>query len=332
MQKLSPTKSIQDKHWIKTTGMAKNKLLEELVCKLSAYQLNNWFKTTGGTEKPVVGQPLLWRNKSKNGCNGPQIKHMSHWVRKKLIVLCWMKSGSTAGTDERRWNCYLTRTKMIQIWWFKTIVGCELQISSKSGVHGCCCMAKWRAQLWWKDQSDLCCRRKGLQEELPSQKYLLWQDRTEWDGQMNVERFCIWWNLTLMKSVANNLCMCYKQGSKSIMCTNDMHHKDVKFKDSLLLHVHHGEGTKHMSDVTCNSGFMRQHMILIGAKIREKMHFVPNKKPIYLIMDNAGGHGTKDTIEKCVNVLRKIHNIIVLWQIPQSPKKNLLDLGIWKSL
>ena len=87
-----------------------------------------------------------------------------------------------------------------------------------------------------------------------------------------------------------------------------------------------------MADVSCNSGFMRDHMLSIGAKIREKMHWIDADKPIFLVMDNAGGHGTKDAIEAYVDGLKEEHNVVVVWQIPRSPETNLLDLGVWNSL
>ena len=53
---------------------------------------------------------------------------------------------------------------------------------------------------------------------------------------------------------------------------------------------------------------------------------------MHLIMDNAGGHGTKDAIDECVLALKNDHNVIVTHRIPRSPETNLLDLGVWFSL
>ena len=71
-------------------------------------------------------------------------------------------------------------------------------------------------------------------------------------------------------------------------------------------------------------------MLSIGAKIRSKMHWIEG--PIYLIMDNAGGHGTRDAIDEYVDDLATEYNVHIVWQIPRSPETNLLDLGIWNSL
>jgi len=49
-------------------------------------------------------------------------------------------------------------------------------------------------------------------------------------------------------------------------------------------------------------------------------------------MDNAGGHGTDKVKKQYVQLLKDKYNIIVVWQCPNSPETNLLDLGIWMSL
>ncbi len=50
---------------------------------------------------------------------------------------------------------------------------------------------------------------------------------------------------------------------------------------------------------------------------------------IYIFMDNEGGHGTYSKKEEYVSVLIEKYNIIVVWQVPNSPQTNLLDLGFW---
>jgi hypothetical protein len=85
-------------------------------------------------------------------------------------------------------------------------------------------------------------------------------------------------------------------------------------------------------DVTCDSQFMLDHMENIGATIRRKYHWVPKEVTIYLIMDNAGGHGTKDAIAQYVADIKQDHNVEIVWQVPRGPEMNLLDLGSWTSL
>ena len=54
--------------------------------------------------------------------------------------------------------------------------------------------------------------------------------------------------------------------------------------------------------------------------------------PIYLYMDNAGGHGKKHVVEKYVATLKDDYNVIIRHQRPRSPATNMLDLGVWMAL
>ena len=104
----------------------------------------------------------------------------------------------------------------------------------------------------------------------------------------------------------------------------------------MLKHLHlqylRERGEDYDLDCTCDSDFMKANMLNIGQKIRDAHHWVPREQEIILIMDNAGGHGTKDCIDEYVAQLKQVHNVRVLWQIPRSPECNLLDLGIWCGL
>ena len=55
-------------------------------------------------------------------------------------------------------------------------------------------------------------------------------------------------------------------------------------------------GTHLEEDISCDSTFMLQTMPKVGATIRQSMPWIPLAQPIYLQMDNAGGHGTKNLI------------------------------------
>ena len=46
-------------------------------------------------------------------------------------------------------------------------------------------------------------------------------------------------------------------------------------------------------------------------------------------MNNAGGHGTKATIDAYVSLLEEKHNVVCVFQHPRSPATNMLDLGVW---
>lgn len=84
-------------------------------------------------------------------------------------------------------------------------------------------------------------------------------------------------------------------------------------------------------DCSCDSDFMLETMPMVGQSLREKFHWVDLADPIYLVMDNAGGHGTIEAKEHYIEALRAF-NVIVIWQVPRSPETNILDLGVWMSI
>ena len=77
---------------------------------------------------------------------------------------------------------------------------------------------------------------------------------------------------------------------------------------------------------------MLQVMPELGASIRQSMIHVPRDQPIFLQMDNAGGHGTQEAIDEYTRLLRTQFNIIVKFQPARSPELNALDNGLWMSL
>ena len=87
-----------------------------------------------------------------------------------------------------------------------------------------------------------------------------------------------------------------------------------------------------MQDTTCNSSFMLDKIEEIGNAIRNSFHWVNRNIPIHLFMDNAGGHGTNKTKESYIKLLQDKFNIIVKWQVPNSPEMNMLDLGTWMAI
>src|SRR5688572_21941853 len=83
-------------------------------------------------------------------------------------------------------------------------------------------------------------------------------------------------------------------------------------------------------DINCDSAYMLMIMPQIGSISRSKFSWVL-EQTIYLVMDNAGGHGTSQAILEYINAL--VHyKIKIKWQVPRSSETNLLDLGIWMSI
>ena len=75
--------------------------------------------------------------------------------------------------------------------------------------------------------------------------------------------------------------------------------------DDLTLHILVKKGTVVKHDITCNSKFMLDALNEIGTSIRQSYHWVSFETPIYLFMDNAGGHGTKEAKDEFVRSLQK---------------------------
>ena len=92
------------------------------------------------------------------------------------------------------------------------------------------------------------------------------------------------------------------------------------------------DGDKREVECNCDSKFMAATMPEVGKAIRDKYARVPCHIPIFLFLDNAGGHGTDECVAKYVADLKKYFNIICIHQQPRSPATNMLDLGIWMAL
>ena len=85
-------------------------------------------------------------------------------------------------------------------------------------------------------------------------------------------------------------------------------------------------------DASCDSGYMLSVMTRVGTAIRSSYHWIPITQKCYLVMDNAGGHGTNEAITSYSKTLLDDFNIEIIFQIPRSPYTNVLDLGVWMSL
>lgn len=51
-----------------------------------------------------------------------------------------------------------------------------------------------------------------------------------------------------------------------------------------------------------------KRMPRVGAKIREAYHWVDRGIPIFLYLDNAGGHGTDEVVNAYARMLREDYN------------------------
>ena len=74
---------------------------------------------------------------------------------------------------------------------------------------------------------------------------------------------------------------------------------------------------------------MLKIMPKVGKAIRDAHFWVQADEPIYLVLDSAGGHGTKEEIVQYKETMKNDYNIILVHQIPQWPKTNVLDPFGW---
>ena len=85
-------------------------------------------------------------------------------------------------------------------------------------------------------------------------------------------------------------------------------------------------------DTTCDSKYMLEAMRRVAVNMRSKLFWVKMSTPLYLVMDNAGGHGTDQCVSNYTTILKQEYNIEIIQQIPRSPYTNVLDLGVWAGL
>ena len=75
----------------------------------------------------------------------------------------------------------------------------------------------------------------------------------------------------------------------------------------ITLHARVEHGSSIQSDINCGTTFMLN-------SIHE------------ICIDNTGGHGTNKGKEEYDKILYEDYFIILLWQVPNSPETNMLDL------
>ena len=112
---------------------------------------------------------------------------------------------------------------------------------------------------------------------------------------------------------------------------NDARLPNLTVGDYTLM-VKNNPGDKREVDVSCDSKFMKNIMPKVGKAIRDAYHWVSRDIPIFMYLDNAGGHGTKEVVTAYVKALLDEYNVVCVHQRPRSPCTNLLDLGVWMAL
>ena len=84
--------------------------------------------------------------------------------------------------------------------------------------------------------------------------------------------------------------------------------RSVTIQD-VKVQVRHKYGDSHEVDCSCDSKYMLSAMDRIGKAIRNVYHWVNIDQACYIVMDNTGGHGTKDAINEYTNHLLNDYSI-----------------------
>ena len=94
--------------------------------------------------------------------------------------------------------------------------------------------------------------------------------------------------------------------------------EDVKKATDCEFKVVYKKGEILQEDCSCDSEFMTNHMESIAQAMRESYHWVPLTTTLYLVIDNAGGHGKKECIAAYTELLKNGYNITIIHQEPFS--------------
>ena len=85
--------------------------------------------------------------------------------------------------------------------------------------------------------------------------------------------------------------------------------------DEVKLKVRMEAGDKIERDCSCDSQYMLSAMDRVGAAVRKSFCWIPEEEECYIVMDNAGGHGTDIAIVEYTNMLKEKFNIKIIHQI-----------------
>ena len=65
-------------------------------------------------------------------------------------------------------------------------------------------------------------------------------------------------------------------------------------------------------DITCDSNSMMDNIRDIGKAIRETYSFIPSDHPVFLFMDNSGGHGKTEIKSEYERILKTEFHIHIV--------------------
>jgi hypothetical protein len=135
-------------------------------------------------------------------------------------------------------------------------------------------------------------------------------------GERKRLKECIW-----VRIARDSLCTSLL-GKKKLIDNKGV--KQLLMLEHIDLHIQVPRETVTKKDTKCDSKFVKTRNL-----IRSALKWIPFSDTIFLFMDNAGVHGIDEIIKEHVSILTLKYNIEVVWQKPDSPETNLLDLGYW---
>ena len=114
-------------------------------------------------------------------------------------------------------------------------------------------------------------------------------------------------------------------------CNSDGEMRPLEITDLNIVY-RNKKGETVEEDTSCDSEYMLSAMRRVAEAMREKFHWLKKEEEAYLVMDQAGGHGTNKAIKEYTRFLKDEYNITIIHQVPRSPYTNVLDLGVWCAL
>ena len=94
------------------------------------------------------------------------------------------------------------------------------------------------------------------------------------------------------------------------------------------------KGDEGEQNISCDSKFMLGMMDKLGNSTRSTYRSigVVDEEIIYLVVDNAGGHGANEAVLEYSEYLTANYNIVIHHQVPLSSETNMLDHGVWMTV
>ena len=93
-------------------------------------------------------------------------------------------------------------------------------------------------------------------------------------------------------------------GGGHVMYDNAGQSRNVSVEE-LNLVVQQRAGDVVEEDCSCDSLFMLEIMLKVAQSMRQSFYWVPQEEKLFLVMDNAGGHGTSSAILQYTEIMRR---------------------------